>query len=92
MKIKTEKTDLEKNKTDFIGPYNGPWTQNRDCMPLLQKKRNGGGGGATDLVDADFGLHILQALLDDGDERCRGHQGSIDVGLADVALYAKRKR
>lgn len=42
-----------------------------------------------DLVDADFSLHILQTLLDDGDEGSRGHQGSIDVGLADVALYAK---
>lgn len=43
----------------------------------------------TDLVDADFSLHILQALLNDGDEGSRGHQRSIDVGLADVALYAK---
>lgn len=42
-----------------------------------------------DLVDADFCLHILQALLDYGDEGSRGHQGSIDVWLADVALYAK---
>lgn len=42
-----------------------------------------------DLIDADFSLHILQALLDDGDEGSRGNQGSIDVGLADVALYAK---
>lgn len=42
-----------------------------------------------DLIDADFSLHILQALLDDGDEGSRGHKGSIDVGLADVALYAE---
>lgn len=42
-----------------------------------------------DLVDANFSLHILQTLLDDGDEGSRGHQGSIDVGLADVTLYAK---
>lgn len=41
------------------------------------------------LIDADFRLHILQALLYNGDEGSRGHQGSIDVGLADVALYAK---
>lgn len=44
------------------------------------------------LVDADFGLHILQPFLQDGDERCRGHQSSVDVGLADVALDAKGKR
>lgn len=42
-----------------------------------------------DLVDADFSLHVLQALLDDGDEGGRRDQGSIDVGLTDVALYAK---
>lgn len=42
-----------------------------------------------DLIDADFSLHILQALLDDRDEGSRGHQGSIDVRLANVALYAK---
>lgn len=42
-----------------------------------------------DLIDADFSLHVLQALLDDGDEGSRGHQSSINVGLADVALYAK---
>lgn len=42
-----------------------------------------------DLIDADFSLHVLQALLDDGDEGSRRHQGSIDVGLTDVALYAK---
>lgn len=42
-----------------------------------------------DLIDADFSLYILQALLDDWDEGCRGNQGSIDVGLADVAFYAK---
>lgn len=42
-----------------------------------------------DLIDADFSLHILEALLDDGDEGSRRHQGSIDVGLTDVALYAK---
>lgn len=45
-----------------------------------------------DLIDADFSLHILQTLLDDGDEGSRGHQGSIDVGLTDVALYAKGER
>ena len=43
----------------------------------------------TDLVDADLCLHVLQALLNDGDEGSRGHQGSVDIGLADVALYAK---
>lgn len=42
-----------------------------------------------DLIDADFSLHVLQALLNDGDERGRGHQGAVNVGLADVALYAK---
>lgn len=47
---------------------------------------------APDLIDADFSLHVLQALLDDGDEGSRGHQGSIDIGLADVALYAKGER
>lgn len=46
----------------------------------------------TDLIDADFSLHILQALLDDTDEGSRGHQSSVDVGLADVRLYAKGKR
>lgn len=45
-----------------------------------------------DLIDADFSLHVLQALLDDGDEGSRGHQGSIDVGLADMTLYAKGER
>lgn len=45
-----------------------------------------------DLIDADFSLHILQALLDDGDEGCRRNQGSIDVGLAYVALYTKGER
>lgn len=42
-----------------------------------------------DLIYADFSLYVLQALLDDGDKGCRGNQGSIDVGLADVALYTK---
>lgn len=42
-----------------------------------------------DLIYADFSLYVLQALLDDGDEGCRGNQGSIDVGLADVAFYTK---
>lgn len=42
-----------------------------------------------DLIDADFSLHVLQALLDDGDEGSRRHQGSIDVGLTDVALYTE---
>lgn len=46
----------------------------------------------TDLIDADFCLHVLQALLDDGDKGSRGHQGSIDIRLADVALYAKGER
>lgn len=45
-----------------------------------------------DLVDADFRLHVLQPLLDDRDEGSRGHQSSIDVGLADVAFYAKGER
>lgn len=43
----------------------------------------------TDLIDADFSFHVLQALLNDGDESSRGHQCPVDVGLADVALYAK---
>lgn len=45
-----------------------------------------------DLIDADFSLHVLQPLLDDGDEGSRGHQSSINVGLADVAFYAKGER
>jgi len=45
-----------------------------------------GGGGVTYFVDADLGLHILEPLLEDGDERGRWHQRSVDVGLADVAL------
>lgn len=48
-----------------------------------------GSATSADLIDADFSLHILQAFLDDGDEGSRGHQSSVDVGLADVALYAK---
>lgn len=43
------------------------------------------------LIDADFGLDVLQALLDDADEGSRGNQSTIDVGLTDVTLYAKRK-
>lgn len=46
----------------------------------------------THLIDADFCLHVLQALLDDADEGSRGNQSTIDVGLADVTLYAKRER
>ncbi len=48
--------------------------------------------GSANLIDADFSLHILQAFLDDGDEGSRGHQSAVDVGLADVALYAKGER
>lgn len=44
------------------------------------------------LIDADFGLDVLQALLDDADEGSRGNQSTIDVGLADVTLYTKGKR
>lgn len=43
----------------------------------------------THLIDADFGLYILQTLLNDADEGSRGHQSTVDVGLADVALYTK---
>lgn len=44
------------------------------------------------LIDADFGLDVLQALLDDADEGSRGNQSTIDVGLADVTLYTERER
>lgn len=44
------------------------------------------------LIDADFSLDVLQALLDDADEGSRGNQSTIDVGLADVTLYTKCKR
>lgn len=44
------------------------------------------------LIDADFSLNVLQALLDDADEGSRGNQSTIDVGLADVTFYTKRKR
>lgn len=44
------------------------------------------------LIDADFSLDVLQALLDDADEGSRGNQSTIDVGLADVTLYTKRER
>lgn len=43
------------------------------------------------LIDADFSLHVLQALLNDADEGSRGNQSTIDVGLADVTLYTKGK-
>lgn len=43
------------------------------------------------LIYADFSLHVLQALLDDADQGSRGNQSTIDVGLANVALYAKGK-
>lgn len=48
--------------------------------------------GCTYLVDADLGLHILQALLQDGDEGSRRHESPIDVGLAYVALDTERER
>lgn len=51
-----------------------------------------GGEEGTHLIDADFCLHVLQALLDDADEGSRGNQSTIDVGLADVTLYAERER
>lgn len=44
------------------------------------------------LIDADFSLYVLQALLDDADEGSRGNQSTIDVGLADVTLYTECKR
>lgn len=45
----------------------------------------------TYLIDADLGLHILQSLLQDGDEGSRRHQRPVDVGLADVALDTERE-
>ena len=47
---------------------------------------------AIHLSDADFGLHILQALLQHGDECPGWNDGAIDSGLVDVALQTKRKR
>ncbi len=44
------------------------------------------------LVDADLGLHVLKAFLQDGDERSRRHQSPVDVRLTDVTLDAKRER
>lgn len=41
------------------------------------------------LIDADLSLHILEPLLQDGDECCRWHQRPVDVALADVALNAE---
>lgn len=43
------------------------------------------------LIDADFCFHVLQALLNDADEGGGGHKSAVDVGLTDVALYAKGK-
>lgn len=45
----------------------------------------------SNLIDTDFGLDILQALLDDTDEGSRGHQSTINVRLTDVTLYTKGK-
>lgn len=33
------------------------------------------------LIDADLSFHILQPLLQDGDEGGRGHQRPVDVGF-----------
>lgn len=44
------------------------------------------------LVDADLGLHVLKAFLQDGDEGSRRHQSPVDVRLTDVTLDAKRER
>lgn len=43
----------------------------------------------SDLSNADFSLCVLQAFHDDVEESSRWNQGSIDVGLTDVALNSK---
>lgn len=44
------------------------------------------------LCDADLGLHVLEPLLQHGDEGPRGNHRAVDAGLVDVALQAKRER
>lgn len=46
----------------------------------------------SDLSNADFSLCVLQAFHDDVEECSGWNQGSIDVGLTDVALNSKRVR
>lgn len=64
--------------------------------PKVREERRGEGRSVvllvSHLIDADFSLDVLQALLDDADEGSRGNQSTIDVGLADVTLYTKRER
>lgn len=43
------------------------------------------------LIDADFGLNVLQTLLDDADKGSWRNQSSIYIGLTDVTLYTKGK-
>lgn len=42
------------------------------CVPV-SGVRGAGGGGGTYFVDADLSLHILEPLLEDGDECGRWH-------------------